>query len=74
MAEPPKWPAGGGPWFDAYTYNSVRYESGIGLTGIGWGSGYTCNTQIGSTTCYNTLTYSELGPLVDDDYAMWVNY
>lgn len=65
----------GGPVFQAYTANGVRWNSAVGMPSIAAAPVYTCTTQIGTTNfCSNGMTYAQIGHAVDDTYAMWPNY
>ena len=63
----------GGPWFDAYTYNNVRYFSALGMQSGGAGTSSSCSTQAGTQTCYTSAYFTDFDDAVAV-YNQWVNH
>jgi hypothetical protein len=62
----------GGPWFQAYTSGSVRYDGPVGIYSLLFNM-YNCSTQTGTQRCANAASYTEMDEFASV-YNVWPNY
>jgi hypothetical protein len=62
----------GGPWFQAYTSGTTRYDGPVGINSLIFNM-YNCSTQTGTQRCGNASSYTEMDEFASV-YNVWPNY